>query len=208
LDGPECERAWDRLAPEVTRRLGRWCRAAGHGPLTDREDVAADVHLELVRRLPRAWPASRARGVDPSAFLWRLVRLVYIDTLRTRLGRAAGYHADPGFWALSLDVAVTEAGDETFAAIIPDRRDGPAEQAEAGDYLRRVWAGLAPADRLVLAGRLTGIVLPEMGAALGISMSGAGQRWRRMLPWLRAIYSDDPGIQPGPSQRRSVARTG
>lgn len=179
--GPARERAWEALLPEVRGRLARWCRDRGEGPLTDREDVVADVCVELLRRLPRAWPIARARGVDPEAFLWRVLELAYVDVLRARLGRASGPHVHHGFWTLSLDVPVaSEVEGETFAEVLVDPAEGPEGTAIARDALRRLWAVATPGERAVLSGRIRGESFRAIGTALGITESGAFMRWRRM----------------------------
>jgi DNA-directed RNA polymerase specialized sigma24 family protein len=185
--GPARERAWEALLPEVRRRLARWCRERGEGPLTDREDVVADVCALLLRRLPRAWPLSRARGVDPEAFLWRVLVLAYVDVLRTRLGRASGPHEHHGFWTLSLDVPlVSDVEGETFAEALPDPAEGPEQVVIARDALRRLWAVATPGERAVLSGRIRGESFRAIGAALGITESGAYMRSRRMAERARA----------------------
>jgi len=110
------DRALDQLAEEVVPILLRWCTRLG-GPKVDPEDVAHDVLVVMVQKLPTLRDPDRF-----GAWLFQITRKQLANHRRKSWARqwltgffptfsAGGAGTDDGVWQAELSSAVQEALD-------------------------------------------------------------------------------------------------
>ena len=113
---------------------------------------------------------------DPDLIRGWLVAVVANEARRIMRSRRRGVH----------EISVAEIEPEAA----PDLRSDPLADGIAIADLRRVLAALDPADRALIALRFVGeLSSEEIGAALGLSASGARGRLSRLLLRLRGDLS-------------------
>jgi RNA polymerase sigma-70 factor, ECF subfamily len=134
------------------------------------KEVAEDVTAQVFARAMDALPRYRTDSSSFRSWLFAIAHNALVDTQRAR----------------------RPTGSLMLAALVPDGRPGPEDQALAAEEQRTVrdlLAGLAPEQRRVLELRLAGLTTNEIASALGRSPEAVRMTQSRAAARLRDLLA-------------------
>lgn len=134
------------------------------------KEAAEDVTAQVFARAMDALPRYRTDGPSFRSWLFAIAHNALVDTQRTR----------------------RPTGPLLLAALVPDGRPGPEDQALAAEEqqtVRELLAGLVPDQRRVLELRLAGLTTNEIAAALGRSPESVRMTQSRAAAKLRDLLA-------------------
>ena len=134
------------------------------------KETAEDVTAQVFARAMDALPRYRTDGSSFRSWLFAIAHNALVDTQR----------------------AWRPTGSLTLAALVPDGRPGPEDQALAAEEqrtVRELLAGLAPEQRRVLEMRLAGLTTNEIAAALDRSPEAVRMTQSRAAARLRDLLA-------------------
>ncbi len=183
------------MVEAVRAQVGDLVRAAVTGDEAAFTELVARYHRDLLR-VAYVVCRDRALAEDAAQAAWsaawrRMGDIRDPELVRGWLVTVAANEARRIMRARRHGVIEISVADPALEATVDVRADGLADGISRAD-LRRALAGLEPTDRALIALRFIGeLSSEEIGAALGLSPSGARGRLSRLLLRLRGDLHDD-----------------